>query len=378
MKLIFEDGTTFEGKSFGADKSVVGEVVFNTGMTGYVETLTDPSYCGQILTTTYPLQGNYGVPNGPFESDRIQVMGMIVGHYSENPSHYTQVQSLGNWLKSQNIPGICGVDTRSLTRYLREFGTAYAKLITSDNVKESDIFSIKYSDCIKIVAPKKITRFGNGNGNIRVLLIDTGAKENIVRSLVNRGATVIRSPWNADWEKFLPEVDGVFFTNGPGDPMDGTGLIERIRNVINSNLNVPIFGICLGHQLLSLAAGAKTIKMKYGHRSVNQPVRDLRTNRCYVTSQNHGFVVQTESLSRDWEPWFVNINDGTNEGIRHKTKPIASVQFHPEASPGPNDTTYLFDDYIAQVKSMKKHEKPSVKTNEVIEENIEIQEALIR
>ena len=382
MKLIFEDGTTFTGESFGAETSVNGEVVFNTGMSGYVETLTDPSYCGQILTTTYPLQGNYGVPNGPFESDRIQVMGMIVGHYSENPSHYTSIQSLGSWLKSQNIPGICGVDTRTLTRYLREFGTAYGKLILNDKVKESEIHSINYSDCIKIVAPKNISlygsRNGNGSGSVRVLLIDTGAKENIVRSLVNRGATVIRSPWSADWEKFLPEVDGVFFTNGPGDPMDGSGLIDRIHKLVNSDLNIPIFGICLGHQLLSLAAGAKTIKMKYGHRSVNQPVRDLRTNKCYVTSQNHGYVVQSESIPRNWEPWFVNINDGTNEGIRHKTKPISSVQFHPEANPGPSDTNFLFDDYIAQVKSFKKHEKPSVKINELNPEKIELQEVSLR
>ena len=372
MKLIFEDGTTFTGESFGADKSVLGEVVFNTGMSGYVETLTDPSYYGQILTTTYPLQGNYGVPKGPFESNKIQVMGMVVGHYSEKPSHYTQIQSLGKWLKSQGIPGICGIDTRTLTRYLREFGTTSAKLVTSDEVKDSEIFSIKYGDCIKMVAPKNITRYGNGK--LRVLLIDTGAKENIIRSLVNRGATVIRSPWNADWEKFIPEVDGIFFTNGPGDPADGSGLIERIRSVINSDLDIPIFGICLGHQLLCLASGAKTIKMKYGHRSVNQPVRDLKTGRCYITSQNHGYVVETKSISKDWEPWFVNINDGTNEGIRHKTKPISSVQFHPEANPGPNDTNFLFDDYMEQVKSMKKKDRPSKNTNELKEENTKLQE----
>lgn len=376
MKLIFEDGTTFTGESFGADNNVFGEVVFNTGMSGYVETLTDPSYCGQILTTTYPLQGNYGVPDGPFESNKIQIMGMIVGHYCEYPSHFTLKQTLGGWLKSQNIPGMCGVDTRSLTRYLREFGTACAKLITSDKVKESEIHSINYSDCIKIVAPKNITHYKNENGSssLRILLIDTGAKENIIRSLVSRGATIIRSPWNENWEKFIPEVDGIFFTNGPGDPMDGGGLIERIRNVINSNLNIPIFGICLGHQLLSIAAGAKTVKMKYGHRSVNQPVRDLRTNKCYVTSQNHGYVVQTESIPKDWDPWFVNINDGTNEGIRHKTKPISSVQFHPEAHPGPSDTNFLFDEYLAQVKSFKKHEKPSTKINKLNQENGELQE----
>lgn len=375
MKLLFEDGTEFVGESFGADVNVCGEVVFNTGMSGYVETLTDPSYCGQILTTTYPLQGNYGVPDGPFESDRIQVMGMVIGHYSENPSHYTQIQSLGAWLKSQNIPGICGVDTRTLTRYLREFGTVQAKLINSDN--ETQIQSINYSDCIKLVVPKKTTIYGKGN-DLRILLIDTGAKENIIRSLVNRGATVIRSPWNADWESFIPEVDGIFFTNGPGDPMDGSGLIERIRNVINSDLNIPIFGICLGHQLLSLAAGAKTIKMKYGHRSVNQPVRDLKTRKCYITSQNHGYVVQKESIPKDWEPWFENINDGTNEGIRHKTKPICSVQFHPEASPGPNDTNFLFDDYIKTVISMKKKDKPSEKINQISKDSIKLQETAIK
>lgn len=361
MKLVFEDGTTFTGESFGAEKNVFGEVVFNTGMSGYIETLTDPSYCGQILTTTYPLQGNYGVPDGPFESDRIQVMGMIVGHYTEVPSHYTQIQSLGKWLKSQGIPGICGIDTRTLTRYLREFGTANAKLIFDE--KDKDIYSIKYTDCIKIVAPKEITF--HGNGKAKVLLIDTGAKENIIRSLVNRGVTVVRCPWNSDWEQHIPEADGIFFTNGPGDPMDATGLIDRIRNVVNMDLNIPIFGICLGHQLLALAAGAKTTRMKYGHRSVNQPVRDLRTGRCYVTSQNHGYVVQVESVSKDWEPWFVNINDGTNEGLMHKTKPISSVQFHPEANPGPNDTNYLFDEYVNKVKSMKKTRKPvaKVKTN---------------
>lgn len=364
MKLFFEDGTSFEGKSFGADKSVCGEVVFNTGMSGYVETLTDPSYCAQIVVLTYPLEGNYGVPEGPFESGKIQVQGVVVSHYSDNPSHYTSVQSLGKWLKSQGIPGICGVDTRGLTRYLREFGTATGTLLSSDKTKQANIERVDYSKCLEMVAPKQVTRYGNGS--TRILLVDTGAKENIVRSLVKRDVTLIRAPWNTDWEKFIPECDGIFLTNGPGDPMDALGLIDRIRNVL-ATVDLPIFGICLGNQLLALAAGAKTVKMKYGHRSVNQPVRDLLTDRCYITSQNHGYVVQNESLPSDWEPWFVNLNDKTNEGIRHKTRPISSVQFHPEASPGPSDTDFLFDDFVNTVKKFKTKQKSSELTNKLAE-----------
>lgn len=355
MKLFFEDGTSFTGESFGAKRNVCGEVVFNTGMSGYVETLTDPSYCSQIVVLTYPLQGNYGVPKGPYESDKIQVLGVIVSHYSPNPSHYTSTMSLGDWLSSQNIPAMFNVDTRSLTRYLRQFGTTTGTMLNED-APDKNIETIDYTNCLRYVVPTKPTCYVKGKE--RILLVDAGVKENIVRSFLNRDVTVVRAPWNSDWEEFLPEVDGLFFANGPGDPMDALDLIGRIRKVISSS-DLPIFGICLGNQLLALAAGAKTVKMKYGNRSVNQPVRDLITGKCYITSQNHGYVVQTESLSHDWEPWFINLNDGSNEGIRHKTKPIYSVQFHPEACPGPNDTVFLFDKFIEDVKKHKKGNKPS-------------------
>lgn len=363
MQLIFRDQTTFAGTSFGADANVAGEVVFNTAMTGYVETLTDPSYCGQILVVTYPMVGNYGVPDGPFESERIQVTGLVVSHYSENPSHYTQMRSLGNWLKSQGVPAVYGVDTRSLTRYLREFGTSNGKLLIDDEMKATNVTMVPPADYLKIVAPKTTLRYGRSDTHI--LMVDTGGKENIVRSLCNREVSVVRAPWNSDWEKYLPEVDGVFFPNGPGDPMDALPLIEQIRHLLDGDL--PIFGICLGNQLLALASGAKTVKMKYGHRSVNQPVRDLLTGRCYITSQNHGYVVQTQTLQEGWTPWFVNVNDQTNEGIRHTHKPIFSVQFHPEACPGPHDASFLFDEYVNVVKRMKRGERSTPEIDKLTE-----------
>jgi len=356
MKLFFDDNLQFQGRSFGAHKSVRGEVVFNTGMTGYIETLTDPSYCGQILVLTYPLQGNYGVPDGPFESNKIQVQGVVVSHYSEKPSHYTSVRSLGQWLKSQGVPGICGVDTRTLTRYLREFGTTMGTLLISEKTSSSEISQVDYTKCLDIIAAPAITH--HGDGDIKILVIDTGAKENIIRSLLKRNIQMIRAPWNANWEQFIPESDGIFLTNGPGNPEDAVALIGRIRKVLD-DVNLPVFGICLGHQLLALAAGGKTTKLKYGHRSVNQPVRDVFTNRCYISSQNHGYVVDSRSLSDDWEVWFVNVSDGTNEGIRHKTRPISSVQFHPEASPGPRDTDFLFDNFVDTVRNFKNNQNRS-------------------
>lgn len=363
MKLVLDDGKVFEGKSFGFNKEVQGEVVFNTGMTGYVETLTDPSYRGQILVLTYPIQGNYGVPKGPFESNKIQVQGLIVSHYSENPSHHAAIKSLGFWLKENKIPAICGVDTRFITRHLRQHGAIMGKITYPEN-KNHKIESVDMNHVIDIVVENKIVKYTGGDK--KILLIDTGAKENIVRSLLKRKATVIRAPWNSNWEDLVDEVSGVFLTNGPGDPIDaGAGLIERIRKILSKD--IPIFGICFGHQLLSLAAGARTYKMKYGHRSVNQPVQDVTTGRCYITSQNHGYVVQSESLQKDWQDWFINLNDKSNAGIRHKTKPIRSVQFHPEASPGPNDTSFLFDDYIKLVHKIGKGKKVSKKIDKLLE-----------
>ncbi|MEI6789704.1 MAG: glutamine-hydrolyzing carbamoyl-phosphate synthase small subunit [Myxococcaceae bacterium] len=349
MQLNLDDGTMLNGRSFGAVKSVSGEVVFNTAMTGYVEALTDPSYRGQILVLTYPLQGNYGVPKSCFESKQIQVQGLVVSHYTETPSHYTSTQSLGSWLKQEGIPAIAGIDTRSLTRRLRGLGTCPGTLL-SPGVEPTSVTSV-----LKAVAPEKITRYGSGDA--RILLIDTGSKENIVRCLLQRGVQIIRAPWDSSWEDYLGDIDGVFLTNGPGDPMDARNFVDRVRKLLA--LDKPIFGICFGHQLLSLAAGAKTMKMKFGHRSANQPVRDVLTNKCYITSQNHGFMVQNESVPRDFQSWFVNLNDGTNEGVRHVSKPIFSVQFHPEASPGPHDTAFLFDDYTKLVMSNKKSSRDS-------------------
>ena len=349
MKLCFADGTVFAGQPFGADREVRGEVVFNTGMTGYVETLTDPSYRGQILVLTYPLQGNYGVPEGPYESDRIQIQGLVVSHYSAEPSHHAATKSLGAWLQAAGVPAIAGVDTRTLTRRLRERGTMNGFLLADDTPLEEAGKLAAGTDMkhvIDLVVPKEIVRYPGGGAQI--LVIDTGAKENIVHSLQQRGAGVIRAPFNADWEPLLDEVDGVLLTNGPGNPALQGGLIGRIRQIMARGM--PIFGICLGHQLLSLAAGATTYKLKYGHRSHNQPVMDLTTRRAYVTSQNHGYAVRAQSLPPDWEPWFTNLNDDSNEGIRHRCLPFRSVQFHPEAAAGPRDTGYLFDEFLKVVQ----------------------------
>ena len=361
MKLILANSQSFTGKAFGAQRDVQGEVVFNTAMTGYVETLTDPSYRGQILVLTYPLQGNYGVPDGPFESPGIQVQGLVVSHYSETPNHHASRRTLSQWLKAEGIPAICGVDTRTITRHLREYGTIEGALLTHGAAQKHAgngastlpglvADAVEMRNVIHLVAPTQVTRYPGGD--VTILLIDTGAKENIVRSLWKRGASVLRVPWTLGWEAHVSEVDGVMLTNGPGNPADMGPLVERLQGLLGFGL--PIFGICLGHQLLSLAAGAKTYKLKYGHRGVNQPVMDLATGRAFITSQNHGYAVDTESLPAEWEPWFVNLNDGTSEGIRHREQAISSVQFHPEASPGPQEAAFLFDDFIHSAQAYRK------------------------
>ncbi len=363
MKLVLEDGTTLVGDGFGANAAVVGEVVFNTGMSGYVETLTDPSYRGQILVTTYPLMGSYGVPAPrakgsiarPYESDRIQVQGLIVQTYVSAYSHHAATRSLGAWLTSEGIPAITGIDTRTLTRKLREVGTMKGWILPA----EMDVERAKRSaqaiemrdEVFRSVAPKSPVR--HAGGELEILLIDVGAKDNIVRSLVERGASVTRAPWHENLAQLAQKADGIMIGNGPGDPKDLASLIEQVRGLLQS-FTRPIFGICLGNQILALAAGGDTYKLPYGHRGVNQPVQDLLTRRCYVTSQNHGYAVRDGSLPADWEPWFININDGTNEGIRSRTRPFFSVQFHPEASPGPEDAGFLFDDFLRLVGAMKK------------------------
>jgi carbamoyl-phosphate synthase small subunit len=371
MKLVLEDGTTMMGRCFGAPRAVSGEVVFNTGMTGYVETLTDPSYRGQILTITYPLVGSYGVPaprragsvDGPYEADRIQVQGLVVQSYVERYSHHAAVRSLGAWLASEGIPAITGIDTRTLTRRLREVGTMKGWLFPAEmdleRVKRSAEAVDMREEVFRLVAPREpITYEG---GPMKVLLIDAGAKDNIVRSLLRRGVTVIRAPYHAPIAELAESADGILIGNGPGDPKDLGQLVAAVRGLLGT-YNKPIFGICLGNQILALAAGGDTFKLPYGHRGVNQPVQDLLSRRCYVTSQNHGYAVKHESLPAEWEPWFVNINDGTNEGIRSRLRPFFSVQFHPEATPGPEDAGYLFDDFLRLCGAMKGSSDSRLKT----------------
>ncbi|MFM9956949.1 MAG: glutamine-hydrolyzing carbamoyl-phosphate synthase small subunit [Phycisphaerales bacterium] len=357
--LVLEDGTRFEGRSFGRAESVAGEVVFTTGMVGYPETMTDPSFAGQIVVSTYPLVGNYGVPaereeagcaglSAVFESWKIHAAGIVVSEYSERYSHWDAARSLHEWLAEQGIPGITGIDTRSLTQHLRERGTMLGRITVSGrdvppyDPNKEDLGRLVTTDRVRVYKPfPGVTPSGR-----RVCLIDCGAKYNIIRSFLRRGVEVVRVPYDADisQEKF----DGLMVSNGPGDPTMYEKAIEQVRGAIGRG--VPTFGICLGHQLLALAIGAKTYKLKYGHRSQNQPCIEVGTNRCVLTSQNHGFAVDHDSLPREWRPWFTNLNDGTSEGLRHNWGPFRSVQFHPEATPGPTDTAYLFDEFIAMLR----------------------------
>jgi carbamoyl-phosphate synthase small subunit len=361
-KLLLDDGTVFEGLGFGAERPVCGEVVFNTGMTGYVETFTDPSYAGQILVVTYPLVGNYGVPAPrskgtlarPYESDRIQLQGLIVQHCMNGYSHHAATRSLHEWLAEQDVPAISGVDTRTLTRRLRERGTMQGWLLPGGmplEVAKAQATAVDMrNEVFRRVAPTETITYGSGD--LTVLLVDAGAKDNLVRSLLERGVRVVRAPWHANLAPLARQSDGVLIGNGPGDPKDLGSLVEQVRGLL-TDTSRPVFGVCLGNQILALAAGADTYKLPYGHRGVNQPVQDLLTRRCYITSQNHGYAVRDESLPPDWEPWFVNTNDGTNEGIRSRLKPFLSVQFHPEAHPGPTDTVFLFDDFLRLAGAMR-------------------------
>ncbi|MCX6665157.1 MAG: glutamine-hydrolyzing carbamoyl-phosphate synthase small subunit [Euryarchaeota archaeon] len=349
-KLVLKDGSIFDGYSFGANTSVAGEVVFNTGMIGYPESLTDPSYQGQILVMTYPLIGNYGVPGDErsdgllkyFESEKIHVQGLVVADYSEVYSHWNAKKSLSTWLKEQKIPGISGVDTRELTKTLRKSGTMLGKIVYGkDNVSFDD--PNKRNLVAEVSIKRPILYEG---GKKRVVLVDCGTKNNIIRAFLHRDFTVLRVPWNYN---FLNEnADGIVLSNGPGDPKKCKDTITFVQRALSKN--IPILGICLGSQILGLAAGARTYKLKYGHRSHNQPCVEVGTKRCYITSQNHGYAVDKETLPEDWREWFVNNNDDTNEGIIHISKPFFGTQFHPEASPGPDDTEFLFDLFIRAMR----------------------------
>ncbi|RMF55742.1 MAG: carbamoyl-phosphate synthase (glutamine-hydrolyzing) small subunit [Calditrichaeota bacterium] len=346
-RLILEDGTVFFGKAFGYQSSIAGEVVFNTGMVGYPETLTDPSYRGQILVMTYPLIGNYGIPkdhhdNGlsnVFESNQIQVSGLIVSDVASKHSHWSAEKSLHEWLMEHRIPGMYGVDTRRLTQYLRSRGSMLGKLVYEE--EHVDFIDPNKENLVAQVSRTKAEVYGDGDKT--VIIIDCGCKNNIIRSLLKRNLQVKVVPWN--WNPQEDEnFDGVVISNGPGDPRNCPETVETIRQLFT--LEKPIFGICLGNQLMALAAGAQTYKLKFGHRSQNQPCVRVKSHRCFITSQNHGYAVDEKTLPEGWEPWFFNANDGTNEGIRHCSMPFMAVQFHPEAVPGPVDTDFLFDEFV--------------------------------
>ncbi|MBV8694151.1 MAG: glutamine-hydrolyzing carbamoyl-phosphate synthase small subunit [Ktedonobacteraceae bacterium] len=342
--LVLEDGTVFEGTSFGSISECAGEVVFSTGMVGYPEALTDASFCGQILAMTYPLLGNYGVPaQALWESDKIHVAGLIVSDYISTPSHAQSMMNLGTWLQQEKIPALQVKDTRLLTRHIRTHGSMLGKIVLDSDIP---FYDPNADNLVSQVSAKHITKQGSGDRTI--VLIDCGAKHNIVQHLLARNVRVITVPW--DYDLFLSTdnltFDGILVSNGPGDPKMADKTIQTLRTALSHN--IPTLGVCLGHQLLALAAGGDTYKLKFGHRSQNQPCLLQGTKRCYITTQNHGFAVGT--LPQDFLPWFINANDGSNEGMLHRHSPFFSVQFHPEAAPGPLDTEWIFDYFLQKIR----------------------------
>ena len=361
-RLVLQDGSVFPGRVFGSHRAAAGEVVFTTGMVGYPEALTDPSYRGQILVFTYPLQGNYGVPSmtedslhgqkdeaalpgRPFESKRIHLSGVVTASYSIDFSHRTAATSLGEWLAAQGIPALTGIDTRALTKKIRTQGALLGRIeVEGRPVPEFD--DPNQRNLVAEVSTPRLER--HGRKGVPVTLIDCGRKNNQIRMLVRLGADVTVVPWDHDLRQLAGDCAGVVISNGPGDPRLATRTIATVRSLLRRR--VPILGICLGHQLLALAAGARTYKLKFGHRAHNQPCIETGSRRCYQTSQNHGYAVDGQALPRGWETWFVNANDGTNEGIRHRTAPWRSVQFHPEAAPGPTGTEWVLEEFLEEIR----------------------------
>jgi len=358
--LILEDGTVFAGKSIGRAREVISEIVFNTSMTGYLEVLTDPSYAGQAVTMTYPLIGNYGICYNDMESERGWPDGFIVRELSRMPSNFRSEDTLQHFLEKNDIPGIAGIDTRALTKILREKGTMNGMITTNENYNLDEVLpklkEYKVTGVVQKVSRKEKESFVPGDiqsekaaADKNIAVIDVGTKRNIIRCLLNRGCNVTVYPcdFNAD-EVIAAKPDGIMITNGPGDPAECTGIIGQIK--VLADAGIPIFAICLGHQLMALAHGAKTYKMKYGHRGANHPVKDLVTGKVYISSQNHGYVVDAKSIdSSVAKPWFVNVNDKTVEGLEYIGKPVKTVQFHPEANAGPKDSELLFDEFMKMI-----------------------------
>ncbi|MCW4001177.1 MAG: glutamine-hydrolyzing carbamoyl-phosphate synthase small subunit [Candidatus Bathyarchaeota archaeon] len=365
--LLLEDGTSFIGKGFGATGKISGEVVFSTQMVGYPEALTDPSYKGQILTFTYPMVGNYGVPDNTqdlglplyFESDHIQVQGLIIHELCHEPFHWASTRTLDQWLTDEGVPGIYGLDTRKLTKKLRTHGVMLGILQVFGENEEPDLDALlkngksiadpNQTDLVKEVSVKKPVTY-SVEGQKTVVLIDCGVKFSIIRNLLKRGINVVRVPYDTSAADILAyNPNGVFLSNGPGDPKKCVRTIEAIRELSEKT---PLMGICLGAQILALALGGDTYKLKFGHRAQNQPALDLESRRCYITTQNHGYAINMESLKNTpLMPWFVNPNDKTAEGVHHRSKPVFAVQWHPEASPGPYDTELLFDKFVKSLEA---------------------------
>ncbi|MFC7061275.1 carbamoyl phosphate synthase small subunit [Halobacillus seohaensis] len=360
-QLVLEDGTTFIGQGFGSDQESYGEVVFNTGMTGYQEVISDPSYCGQLVTFTYPLIGNYGINRDDFETVNPAILGVIVKEHCDHPSNFRSEETLDDYLKAKEIPGISGIDTRKLTKIIRQHGAMKAMITSIDQSVEKIVNMMKETplptDQVKQVSTVK-PYVVPGRG-YRIVLIDFGMKHGILREFTKRNCHVTVVPYHTTAEEILRlKPDGVMLSNGPGDPKDVPEAIQTMRQLVGQ---VPVFGICLGHQLIALAAGADTSKMKFGHRGVNQPVKDLRSNKTRITSQNHGYAVDVQSVqSTKLRVTQVSLNDDTVEGLEHATNNVFSVQYHPESSPGPDDTSYLFDEFLDRIKQSQKKDKEAL------------------
>lgn len=382
--LTIKDGPVFNGYSFGANKNISGEAVFTTSLVGYPESMTDPSYKGQILCFTQPLIGNYGVPSSTakdefnllkyMESALVQCIGIVVADAAMEHSHWTAVESLQQWCQRSGVAAITGVDTRQLVTYLRDKGSSLAKITIGEEYDADEDAAFEDPGAVNLVhkvttkAPFHVSCPDNYNKGYHIAVMDCGAKENILRCLVERGASLTVFPYNYPIHKIANKFDGLFLSNGPGDPTHCSETIGYLKETMVLHDKLPIFGICLGHQLLALASGAKTVKLKYGNRAHNIPALDVLSGKCHITSQNHGYAVDSSTLSSDWTPYFTNLNDLSNEGMKHVSRPIFSTQFHPEAKGGPLDTSFLFDKFFKNMEIYKgSNEVPDIKNSLLID-----------